>query len=85
MKKVVNILHGLISDGDVIKDQPVYKAVLHPPEHLRLILHHAVGRHHNVLINRLLQLSPIYDVVNQSINIVLYVSYGGLQTKKKEI
>ena len=49
MKKVVNILHWLVGDGDVVEDQTVDQPVLHPPEDLRLVLYHAVSHDHDVL------------------------------------
>ena len=36
--KIFNVLHRLITDGDVIKDQAVYQTVLHPPQQLWLVL-----------------------------------------------
>ena len=36
MEEVVNTLHPLTSNGDVIKHQVVNQTVLHPPEHLLL-------------------------------------------------
>ena len=49
MKEVYG-LHPVGPDGHVIEDKTVDQPVLHPPEQLRLILHHAVGRDVDVLI-----------------------------------
>ena len=51
MKKVVNILHWLIGDGDVIEDKTIDQPVLHPPEDILLVLKHVVSLDHDVLEN----------------------------------
>ena len=45
----VQAVHSLITNSDIIKDQTVYQALLHPPEQLGLVLHPGGGRHGDVL------------------------------------
>ena len=44
----VHAVDGLISDGDVIKDETVYEALLHSPEQLWFILDPGRGRYGDV-------------------------------------
>ena len=45
----VHAVDGLVSDEDVIKDETVYEALLHPPEQLRFLLDPGPGRYGDVL------------------------------------
>ena len=45
----VHAVHGLVSDDYVVKDQPVYEALLHPPEQLWFVLDPGPGRYGDVL------------------------------------
>ena len=45
----VNTVHSLIPDSDVIKDQPVYQPLLHPPQQVGLVSHHGRGGHADIL------------------------------------
>ena len=45
----VHTSHALITNCDVLKDQAVDQSVLHPPEQLRLVLHHATGSDGDIL------------------------------------
>ena len=54
--KVFNVVHSLIPDGDIIKDQAVHQAVLHAPEDL-LLAHDAGGGHGDVLEGQTVDIS----------------------------
>ena len=56
MVEVVHTVYSLPSYGDVIKDQPVHQAVLHPPDHL-LLAQHAGGGHGDVLEGQTVDIS----------------------------
>ena len=43
MIEEVHTLNGLVTNSYVIKDQPIDQSILHPPQQLRLILHHSAG------------------------------------------
>ena len=45
----VHTSNALITNCDVLKDQAVDQSVLHPPEQLRLVLHHATGSDGDIL------------------------------------
>ena len=51
----VHAVNGLVSDDDVIKDQPVYEALLHPLEQLWFVLDPGPGRYGDVLSSGLPQ------------------------------
>ena len=52
----VHTVHSLTPDGDVIKDQPVHQAVLHPPDDL-LLAQDAGGGHGDVLEGQTVDIS----------------------------
>ena len=45
----VHTSNALITNCDVLKDQAVDQSVLHPPEQLRLVLHHTTGSDGDIL------------------------------------
>ena len=45
----VHTSHALITNCDVLKYQAVDQSVLHPPEQLRLVLHHTTGSDGDIL------------------------------------